>query len=102
MLVTVTLLADCAAHLDAVDTRRVVLKYCQRRTIFRNELSRLVYVREKFNVNALSLNDLGKGCCHLCVRDTEKHGRVGQRQLDWHLCLRLSSTTRGTFLVRRR
>ena len=53
MLVTVTLLADCAARLHAVDTRRVVLKYRQRRAIFRNELSRLVYVREKFDMNAL-------------------------------------------------
>jgi hypothetical protein len=41
MLVTVTLLADCAARLHPVDTRRVVLKYHQRRAIFRNELSRL-------------------------------------------------------------
>ena len=74
MVVTVTLLADCAARLHPVDTRRVVLKYHQRRTIFRNELSRLVYFREKFNMNALGLNVLGKGGCHLCVSDAEKHG----------------------------
>ena len=74
MLVIVLLLADCAARLHAVDTRRVVLKYRQRRAIFRNELSRLIYVREKFNVNALGSNGLGKGGCHLCVSDAEKHG----------------------------
>src|SRR5262245_28631898 len=102
MVVTVTLLADCAARLHPVDTRRVMLKYRQRRAIFRNELSLLVYVREKFNMNAVGVNELGKGGCHLSVSDAEKHGRVGQCQLDWHLCLRLSSTTRGTFLVRRR
>ena len=67
MLVVVILPADRAARLHAVDTRRVVLKYRQRRAIFRNELSCLIQVREKFNVNALGSNDLGKGRRHLCV-----------------------------------
>ena len=35
MVVTVTLLADRAARLHLVNTRRVVLKYHQRRAIFR-------------------------------------------------------------------
>ena len=76
-----------------------MLKYRQRRAIFRNELSCLIQVREKFNVNALGSNDLGKGRCHLCVHDTEKHGQLGQRRLDGHLGLKLSSATRGTFPV---
>src|SRR3989442_11231263 len=101
MLVIVILLADRAARLHAVDTWRVVLEYRQRRAMFRNELSRLIQVQETFNVNALGSNDLGKGCCHLGVHDTEKHGRLGQPRLDGRLGLKLSSATRGTFLGRR-
>ena len=51
-----------------------MLEYRQRRAVFRDERSRLIHVREKFGVNALGSNGLGKGCCQLCVRNTEKHG----------------------------
>ena len=38
------LLANRAARFHGVDTRRIMLKYCERWAIFRNELSRLVRV----------------------------------------------------------
>jgi hypothetical protein len=97
MLVIAGLPTDRAAHVHAVDTRGVVLKYHQRQTLSRSESSRLIHVREKFNVNALGSNDLQKGCRHLCIRDTKKHGPLGQRRLDRHLRLKLSNATRGTF-----
>jgi hypothetical protein len=78
-----------------------MLKYRQGRPIFRNELSRLIQVRETFNVNAFGSNDLGKGCCQVCIHDTEKHAELGQRRLDRRPGLKLSSAARGTFLVRR-
>jgi hypothetical protein len=45
MLGIVVLLANRAARFHAVDTRRIVLEYCERRAIFGNEFSRLVRVR---------------------------------------------------------
>ena len=58
MLGILVLLANRAACFQAVDTRWIVLKYCERRAIFCNELSRRVGIRAKFGVNALSLNGL--------------------------------------------
>src|SRR5262245_6476484 len=73
---TFLLLADRPAHFHAVDTRRVVLKYRERWSVFGNQCSHLVHVREKFGANAGGANGPGKCCCHLCVRDTEKHGHM--------------------------
>ena len=73
-------------------------KYRQRRAVFRNERSRLIKVREKFGLNALGSNGLGKGCCHLGVADTEKHGPLGHRRLDGHFGLKLSSGWAGRFV----
>jgi hypothetical protein len=73
MLGIVVLLANRAARFHGVDTRRIMLKYCERWAIFRNELSRLVRVRAKFGVNALGLNGLEKSCPCFFVRDANDH-----------------------------
>jgi hypothetical protein len=76
MIAQITRIRSRAARIDiratllqkvahAVDTRRVVLEYRQRQAAFRDERSCLIYVREKFSVNALGSNGLRKGRCQL-------------------------------------
>jgi hypothetical protein len=99
MLGIVVLLANRAARFHAVDTRRIVLEYCERWAIFGNELSRLVRVRAQFGVNALGLNGLEKSGPRFYVRDANDHGRFCQGRVDERLSLKVSDATRGMFLV---
>ena len=100
MLGILVLLANRAACFQAVDTRRIVLKYCERRAIFGNELSRRVGIQAKFGVNALSLNGLEKSCPCFYVRDANDHGQVRQRTVDERLSLKVSfDATREMFTV---
>src|SRR5262249_33180677 len=97
MLVIILLLADGTPHFDAVDIRRVMFEYCYRWAVSRDERSRFFHARENLGVNALGSNGLGKGGCQLCVRDTEKHGPLGQRRLDGPPGLELFVTTHRAF-----
>ena len=100
MLGILVLLANRAACFQAVDTRWIVLKYCERRAIFCNELSRRVGIRAKFGVNALSLNGLEKSCSCFYVGDANDHGQVRQRIVDERLSLKVSfDATREMFTV---
>src|SRR3981189_358618 len=95
----VVLLANRAARLHPVDTRRIVLEYCERWAIFGNELSRLVRVRAQFGVNTLGLNGLEKSCPRFYVRDANDHGRFCQGRVDERLSLKVSDATLEMFLV---
>jgi hypothetical protein len=100
MLGILVLLANRAACFQAVDTRRIVLKYCERRAIFCNEFSRRVGIRAKFGVNALSLNSLEKSCSCFYLGDANDHGQVRQRIVDERLSLKVSfDATREMFTV---
>jgi hypothetical protein len=100
MLGILVLLANRAACFQAVDTRRIVLKYCERQAIFGNELARRVGIRAKFGVNALSLNGLEKSCPCFYVRDANDHGQVRQRTVYERLSLKVSfDATREMFTV---
>jgi hypothetical protein len=53
MLVIVPVSTYRATGAHAIDTRRIVLEYCQRWSVFRYERSRLIDAREQCGVNAL-------------------------------------------------
>src|SRR3979490_2605480 len=91
--------ANRAARFHAVDTRRIVLEYCERWAILGNELSRLVRVRAQFGVNALGLNGLEKSGPRFYVRDANDHGRFCQGRVDERLSLKVFDATLGMFVV---